>query len=88
MLGEWKNKIKEELKSALEIEKGAEQAIKAAEDIVSGEKLNEAKAMFEKGQKSLRLVEYGGGVHNYKFSIVLLDGAMNNFEDIIDLLKE
>ena len=44
--------------------------------------------MLRKGQKNLRLIEYGGGVHNYKYSIVLLDDAMNNFEDLIDLLKE
>ena len=85
---EWKNKIKEELEYALEIEKDAEQAIKAAENMVSMEKLNEAKGMLRKGQKYLRLVEYGGGVHNYKYSIVLLDDAMNKFEDLIDMLKE
>jgi hypothetical protein len=88
MLKEWKNKIKEELEYALEIEKEAEQAIKAAEDKVSIEKLNQANGMLRKGQKNLRMVEYGGGVHNYKYSIVLLDDAMNNFDDLIDLLKE
>ncbi|MBW2143994.1 MAG: hypothetical protein JRG75_06325 [Deltaproteobacteria bacterium] len=88
MLEEWKNKIKEELEYALDIEKEAEQAIRAAEDKVSLEKINQAKGMLRKGQKNLRLVENGGGVHNYKYSIVLLDDAMNNFEDLIDLLKE
>jgi hypothetical protein len=88
MLKEWKDTIKEELEYALEIEKDAEQAIRAAEDMVSMEKLNQAKGMLRKGQENLRLVEYGGGVHNYKYSIVLLDSAMNNFEDLIDLLKE
>ncbi len=88
MLREWKNKIKEELEYGLEIELKAEQAIKAAEDKVSSEKLNKAKKMFRKGQKNLRLIEYGGGVHNYKYSIVLFDSALNNFEDLIDLLKE
>jgi hypothetical protein len=88
MLEEWKNKIKEELEYALEIEKDAELAIRAAIDKVPMEKLNQAKGMLLKGKKSLRMVEYGGGSHNYKFSIVLLDGAMNNFEDLIDLLKE
>ncbi len=77
---EWKNKIKEELEYALEIEKEAEQAIKAAENMVSIEKLNQVNGMLRKGQKNLRMVEYGGGVHNYKYSIVLLDDAMNNLE--------
>jgi hypothetical protein len=88
MLEEWKSKIKEELEYALEIEEGAVQAIRNAEDKVSKEKLNQAKKMLHKGQNNLRLVEYGGGVHNYKYSIVLLDSAMNNFEDLIELLKE
>jgi len=88
MLGIWKDRIKEELEYALEIEKDAEKAIKAAKGKISTEKLNQAKTMLRKGQKNLRLVEYGGGVHNYKYSIVILDDAMNNFEDLIDLLKE
>ena len=33
-------------------------------------------------------VEFGGGVHNQKYSVMLLDNAMNNFEDAIDLLNE
>jgi hypothetical protein len=82
------DQVKEELESALDIEKEAEQAIKDAEGKVSMEKLNEAKGMLLKGQKNLRLVEYGGGVHNNKYSVMLLDNAMNNFEDLIDLLNE
>ena len=88
MLNEWKNKIKEDLEYALKMEEEAEKAIEAAEGNVSMEKLNQAKDMLRKGQKNLRMVEYGGGVHNYKYSIVLLDDAMNNFDDLIGLLKE
>jgi hypothetical protein len=36
----------------------------------------------------MHIVEYGGGVHNKKYSIILLDSAMDNFEDIVDLLSE
>jgi hypothetical protein len=88
MAKQWLDQVKEELESALDIEKEAEQAIKDAEVKVSMEKLNEAKGMLQKGQKNLRLVEYGGGVHNQKYSIMLLDDAMNNLEDLIDLLNE
>jgi hypothetical protein len=88
MAKQWMDQVKEELESALDIEKEAEQAIKDAEGKVSMEKLNEAKVMLQKGQKNLRLVEYGGGVHNQKYSIMLLDDAMNNLEDLIDLLQE
>jgi hypothetical protein len=88
MAKQWMDQVKEELESALDIEKEAEQAIKDAEGKVSMEKLNEAKGMLQKGQENLRLVEYGGGVHNQKYSVMLLDEAMNNLEDLIDLLNE
>ncbi len=88
MLQEWKSKVKEEMEYALEVEKDAEQAIIAAKFKVSTKTLDQAKRMLRKGQGSLRTVEYGGGVHNKKYSIILLDSALNNFEDVIDLLKD
>ena len=88
MAKEWKDKTADELKGAKEVEKEALEAIKSAKGKVSKETLNEAMAMIEKGRESMRIVEYGGGVHNKKYSIMLLDSAMNNFEDTIDLLSE
>ena len=88
MVKEWKDKVKEELDYAKEVEKEAEQAITNAEGTVLVEKLNKAKELFKKGQEDLHIVEYGSGVHNKKYSIVLLDDAMNNFEDLIDYLNE
>lgn len=87
MVKEWKDKIKDELDSAKDIEKEALQAIKNAKGKVDSEKLNRALIMLREGQENLRIVEYGGGVHNKKYSIVLLDAAMNNLEDAIDLLS-
>jgi formate-dependent nitrite reductase cytochrome c552 subunit len=88
MVKQWKDQIDEELKTAKEIEKEALEALKNAEDKKQVEKLAEAEAMFENGRKSMQLVEFGGGVHNQKYSIMLLDEAMNNLEDAIDLLSE
>jgi hypothetical protein len=88
MAKEWKDKTDEELKNAMEIEKEAKDAIENAKDKVSEEKLKEAMGMLEAGRENLRIVEYGGGVHNKKYSVMLLDVAMNNFEDAIDLLSE
>ncbi len=88
MVKEWKNKAKEELENAMEIQQEAEAAIKKAKGKVSKEKLEKAQSLFAAGQENLRIVEYGGGVHNKKYSVVLLDAAMNNFEDAIDLLNE
>ena len=88
MAKEWKDKIDKELKTAKEIEEEAQEAIKNAEEKKSAEKLAEARAMLEKGRESMQLVEFGGGVHNQKYSVMLLDEAMNNFEDAIDLLSD
>lgn len=87
MVKAWKEKIDEELKYAKGLEKEASEVIAKAEGRVSKEKLEKAKEMLKEGQESMRIVEYGGGVHNQKYSIMLLDIAMNNFEDLIDYLK-
>jgi hypothetical protein len=88
MADEWKDKTDKELKDARQIEKEAESAIEKAKGRVIDKKLAKATGMLKKGQESLRIVEYGGGVHNKKYSIMLLDSAMDNFEDAIDLLNE
>jgi formate-dependent nitrite reductase cytochrome c552 subunit len=88
MAKEWKDKTGEELKNAKEIEKEALDAIESAKGKVSKEKLEKAVAMLKQGQENMHIVEYGGGVHNKKYSVMLLDIAMNNFEDAVDLLSE
>ena len=88
MAKEWKDKADEELNSAKEIEKEAMDAIKNTEGKAAKEKITKARKLLTEGQGYLNLVEYGGGVHNKKYSVMLLDEAMNNFEDAIDLLGE
>ena len=87
MAKEWKDKTDDELKGAKEVEKEAIDAIENARDKAGKKKISEAKKLLEAGQEYLQLVEYGGGVHNKKYSVMLLDEAMNNFEDAIDLLS-
>ena len=86
MVKEWIDKTNKELEYAREVEKEAITAIANAKSRVSPEKLNKAVAMLREGQENLRIVQYGGGVHNKKYSVVLLDAALNNFDDLIDLL--
>jgi hypothetical protein len=87
MAKEWKEKTDDELKGAKEVEKEAIDAIENARDKAGKKKISEARKLLEAGQEYLQLVEYGGGVHNKKYSVMLLDEAMNNFEDAIDLLS-
>jgi nitrate/TMAO reductase-like tetraheme cytochrome c subunit len=88
MAQEWKDKTGKELLIAKEIENEALEAIKNAEKRVSAGELEKAIAMLTEGQKNMRIVEFGGGVHNKKYSIMLLDSAMNSFEEVVDLLLE
>jgi hypothetical protein len=88
MAKEWKDKTGEELKTAKETEKEALDAIEGAKGKASKKKIAEAEKLLNEGRGYMHLVEYGGGVHNKKYSVMLLDEALNNFEDAIDLLSE
>jgi hypothetical protein len=87
MATEWKEKSAEELAVAKEIEAELIDAIEAAKGKASMKKVKEAEGLLNEGREYMHLVEYGGGVHNKKYSISLLDEAMNNFEDALDLLS-
>ncbi len=88
MAKDWKDSTDVELISVKETEKKASDAVKSAKGKASEKKMNEAIALIKEGQGNLNIVEYGGGVHNQKYSVKLLDQAMNRFEDAIDLLAE
>ena len=47
-----------------------------------------ANKMMEAGRENLNIVDYGGGVHNKKYSIMLIDAAITKFEDLIDHIDE
>ncbi|MBW2238781.1 MAG: cytochrome C, partial [Deltaproteobacteria bacterium] len=55
---------------------------------LSKSKLAEAEQMLKQGQENLNIVKFGNGVHNKKYSIMLIDAALNRFEDMIDYLEE
>ncbi len=86
MAKEWKDKTDEELMAAKEIEKELLDAIENTKGKASKSKLKKAEELLKEGRGYMHLVEYGGGVHNKKYSVMLLDESLNNFEDAIDLL--
>jgi len=88
MVAEWKEKIEKELKYAKELEQEAQIAIEKAGMHVPKQKLTTVKALVKEGQENVRIVEYGGGVHNKKYAVILLDTAMNNFEAAIEMLSQ
>ncbi|MHA1941308.1 MAG: hypothetical protein ACW97P_06240, partial [Candidatus Hodarchaeales archaeon] len=88
MLKEWKDKIKTELEGLGEVEKEALNAIEKARGNVPDEKLKNASETFKKAQKTMNIVKYGNGVHNKKYSIMLIDVAFGLFEDVNDILDK
>jgi hypothetical protein len=88
MAKEWKDKTTSETASVKEVEKEALAVIEAAKGTAAQETINEAIQLVKQGQENVNIVEFGGGVHNKKYSIMLLDVAIGNFEDAIDLFAE
>jgi gas vesicle protein len=89
MLTEWKDKIKEELESISEVQKDAEDAIeKAKQENAPAEKLKTMLDSYNKGLETINIVKFGNGVHNKKYSIILIDVAFGHFEDTTDILSE
>ena len=88
MLEDWKTTLAEEVTITKEVEQEAVAALAAAAGRVSEERLVEAGKLLEEGRMSLKVVEHGNGVHNKKYSILLLDQALTNFENMVDSLQD
>ena len=88
MLNEWKESLKKELTYAEKTGKQAISAIEKAKGRVSEEELIDARELVTKGKHFIAIVEHGHGVHNKKYSIMLIDEALNAFEEVIDELEE
>lgn len=88
MLNDWRETVVKEVEFIKEMEEEARNALESARGRVAGETLNEAMALYDKGLKNLHIVEFGNGVHNKKYSIMLLDAALSSFEEIVDLLQD
>ncbi len=68
-----------------------QEAIDALAEVKSGlseTKLAEAEQMLKEGRETLNIVRYGNGVHNKKYSIMLIDAAITRFEDVLDFIEE
>ena len=87
MLADWRETMESEVKFVKDVEAEALVALKEADGKLSPEEMKEAEALFNRGQENLQIVEYGNGVHNKKYAVMLLDVALISFEDLIDLVK-
>ncbi len=88
MLKDWKRELANEIKATMEIQKEALKALAKVKSKLPKPKLAEARKMLKEGRENLNIVRFGNGVHNKKYSMMLLDAAMISFEDMIDFLEE
>ncbi len=88
MLAEWKTDLANEIKDVKEVEQEAMDALLEVKSELSEAKLAEAEQMLKEGRETLNIVQYGHGVHNKKYSIMLIDAAITRFEDVLDFIEE
>ena len=88
LLKDWKDQLVKEINYTKGVEKEALETLAKFEPKLPEPKLVKARKMLEEGQESLNLVQFGNGVHNNKYSIMLLDAAISRFEDLMDYVKD
>jgi hypothetical protein len=88
MLKDWKNELAKEIKETREVEKEAVTALQQAKAELSPARLTEARKILAEGRANLNIVLYGNGVHNKKYSILLIDAAITAFDDMIAFVEE
>jgi len=88
MLEDWKTELVNEIKYTKEVEQDAIEALTESKSRLSKSKLATARKMLAEGQKNINIVQFGNGVHNKKYSIMLLDAAITRFDEMIDFIGE
>lgn len=87
LIEKWKSDVAEFLEEALEYEAEAVAALEQARGKRSEEAIKKAETLLSDGQANLLIVNAGGGVHNKKYSALLLDIAIECFEDATAALE-
>lgn len=87
MLQDWKTELKKEVEYSREIMQEAVELLNQ-ESKLSQTQVKEAETMMKQGREYMNLVIYGNGVHNKKYSIMLIDAAISSFEDVMDYVSD
>jgi len=78
----WKRDVSEELKAAREVEQEVIAAIEEAKGKLPDPVVKKALALLKDGQENLRIVDAGGGVHNKKYAMLLIETGLQKFESV------
>ncbi|MCL5807672.1 MAG: cytochrome c3 family protein [Deltaproteobacteria bacterium] len=78
----WKRDVSEELKAAREVEKEAISAIEEAKGKLPDSVVKKALSLLKDGQEMKASLIAGGGVHNKKYAMLLIETGLQKFESI------
>jgi len=78
----WKRDVYEELKAAREFEKEIVAAIEEAKGKLPTSVVKKLATLLKDAQENLRIVDAGGGVHNKKYAMLLIETGMLKFDAI------
>ncbi len=87
LIEKWKSDVAEIYEEAVEYESDAVAALAQARGKVPEDAIKKAEVLLRSGRLNLGIVNAGGGVHNKKYSALLLDIAIECFEDAISELE-
>jgi nitrate/TMAO reductase-like tetraheme cytochrome c subunit len=87
MLDDWQHTVVREVKDVEDVEKEAVNGLAAANGRLDEKDVKKIETMISEGRKFLDIVRFGNGVHNKKYSIMILDQAFGKFEDAIDFIE-
>ncbi len=88
MLKDWKTDLHKGIKETIEVEKEALELLSEKKAKLPKAKLAEARKMLKEGRDILEIIRFGIGVHNKKYSMLLLGAAITKYEDLLDMLEE
>jgi nitrate/TMAO reductase-like tetraheme cytochrome c subunit len=88
LVKKWKADVMDILEEARESEQETLEAIEAAKGKLSAAQVKKALAMVAEGQGNIKIVVAGGGVHNKKYAVLLLDIAMEKFDNAIEEIDQ
>ncbi|CAB1062661.1 hypothetical protein D1BOALGB6SA_7441 [Olavius sp. associated proteobacterium Delta 1] len=87
MLADWTAELAKEVKEAKEIEQEALDVLEDAKAKLSEDQLVEAQQMLAQGRANINIVQFGNGVHNKKYSLLLIDAAINKYDELIEFVE-
>ena len=81
-LKEWKAELNDKIKSISQMEKEILKTLNNVKTRLSEDKLKEAMGQLKEAQEDLKIVQFGNGVHNKKFALILLDKSTERFKEL------